>query len=280
MVPRRLNRSGLRYGALAACILLAVPVGAAGGQTGFAKILASSDKGYLTEWGRRYEHGEGVAKSVDRAIRLYCKAAGAGHGEAQYYLGYIYANGRGVKRDDALAAAWFQAAAKNGDRYARNMLKVVRTKPKGRPQCLLSDGLPVGASRGKGSRHPAKGPIADLVRQLAPQYRLDPNLVLAVVEAESNFDPKAMSHKNAQGLMQLIPATAERFGVADVWDPEQNLRGGMSYLRWLLDHFDGDVKLALAGYNAGEQAVRRHRGIPPYPETRTYVERISRRLNL
>jgi soluble lytic murein transglycosylase-like protein len=104
--------------------------------------------------------------------------------------------------------------------------------------------------------------------------------VLAVVEVESNFDPRARSHKNAQGLMQLIPATAERFGVDDVWDPEQNLRGGMSYLRWLLDHFDGDIKLALAGYNAGEQAVRRHRGIPPYAETRAYVERISRRLNL
>jgi soluble lytic murein transglycosylase-like protein len=234
----------------------------------------------LTDWARRYEHGEGVPKSVDRAIRLYCKAAKAGHAEAQYFLGYIYAHGRGVKRDDALAAAWFGAAAKNGDRHARNMLKVVRTKPRPQTQCLLSDGLPVGAERKKGSRHPAKGPIADLVRNLAPHYRLDPDLVLAVVEVESNFDPRARSHKNAQGLMQLIPATAERFGVDDVWDPEQNLRGGMSYLRWLLDHFDGDIKLALAGYNAGEQAVRRHRGIPPYAETRAYVERISRRLNL
>jgi soluble lytic murein transglycosylase-like protein len=280
MASIRFQRAGRLFGLVAAMALFlpATPVVAA--QTDFAKILASSDKGHLTEWARRYEHGEGVPKSVDRAIRLYCKAAKAGHAEAQYFLGYLYAHGRGVKRDDALAAAWFRAAAKSGDRHARNMLKLVRSKPRPRPQCLLSDGLPVGAERKKGSRHPAQGPIADLVRTLAPQYRLDPDLVLAVVEMESNFDPTALSHKNAQGLMQLIPATAERFGVDDVWDPEQNLRGGMSYLRWLLDHFDGDIKLALAGYNAGEQAVRRYRGIPPYAETREYVERISRRLNL
>ena len=86
-----------------------------------------------------------------------------------------------------------------------------------------------------------------MVRELAPQYKLNPNLVLAVVETESNFNPKARSPKNAQGLMQLIPETAERFGVRNVWDPEQNLRGGMSYLRWLMGYFDGDVELVLAG---------------------------------
>lgn len=253
---------------------------AAAGLSGFEKILASSSNAQLTEWGRRYEHGEGVRKSVNRAIRLYCKAAKAGHAEAQYYLGYIYAHGRGVKRNDRLAAAWFRAAAKNGDRYSANMLRQMRAKPRKTADCLLSNGLPIGAERKRGTRHPAKGPIADLVRALAPEYRLDPDLVLAVVEIESNFDPAARSHKNAQGLMQLIPATAQRFGVNDVWDPEQNLRGGMAYLRWLLDHFEGDVKLALAGYNAGEQAVRRYRGVPPYAETRDYVARIARRLNL
>ena len=107
-----------------------------------------------------------------------------------------------------------------------------------------------------------------------------PRARLAVIEAESNFNPRAVSPKNAQGLMQLIPATAVRFGVENVWDPEQNLRGGMAYLRWLLDRFDGDVRLALAGYNAGEQAVHRHGGIPPYNETQDYVRRIARRLNL
>ena len=109
-----------------------------------------------------------------------------------------------------------------------------------------------------------KRKITGLVRELAPKYSLDPKLVLAVIETESNFNPKARSPKNARGLMQLIPATAQRFGVRNVWDPEQNLRGGMAYLRWLLKHFKGDVKLALAGYNAGEKAVERHGGIPPY----------------
>ena len=100
-----------------------------------------------------------------------------------------------------------------------------------------------------------------------------------MIEVESNFDPNALSPKNAQGLMQLIPATAERFGVRDVWDPEQNLRGGMAYLRWLLGEFNGDVRLALAGYNAGEGAVREHGGIPPYPETQDYVTRIMSKLS-
>ena len=75
--------------------------------------------------------------------------------------------------------------------------------------------------------------------------------------------------------MQLIPDTATRFSVSDVWDPLENIRGGMAYLRWLLDHFQGDESLALAGYNAGENAVHRYKGIPPFPETRSYVKRVS-----
>ena len=93
-----------------------------------------------------------------------------------------------------------------------------------------------------------------------------------MIHAESAFDPDALSHKNAHGLMQLIPATARRFGVRNINDPAQNLHGGMAYLRWLLDHFDGDVELALDGYNAGEQAVSDYRGIPPYAETVNYVK--------
>ena len=117
--------------------------------------------------------------------------------------------------------------------------------------------------------------LSNLVRALAPEFGLDPQLVMAVVQVESNFDPEARSPKNAQGLMQLIPETAKRFGVEDVWDPEQNLRGGMLYLRWLLDNFKGDTKLALAGYNAGEGAVQLHGGIPPFEETRDYVRRVT-----
>ena len=246
----------------------------AGKDPTFEKAYQGKDSFMLTAWGRRYESGVGVEQNSGKAIRLYCKAAKKGDVEAKYQLGQIYAFGRGVKPNKELAAAWFYAAA---DKYtkAASMLKLlkVKGKPKQKATCPLGTGTRV-ASR----PHPASGEIAKLVHNLAPRYRLDPNLVLAVVEAESGFNPQARSHKNAQGLMQLIPATAERFGVEDTWDPEQNLRGGMAYLRWLLDHFDGDVKLALAGYNAGEGAVERHGGVPPYKETQAYVEKIIRRL--
>ena len=253
------------------------------GETSFAAILSGNDAAELAEWGRHYEHGEGVPKDVDRAIRLYCKAAHEGDVAAHYHLGWIYAIGRAGARDDDLAAAWFYQAAQRHDPHAQRMLRRLgyRGKPNREAICRLSDGSRAdGPSRIAITRdHPARGPIAKLVRQLAPEYELNPNLVLAVVEVESNFNPRALSPKNAQGLMQLIPATAERFGVVDVWDPEQNLRGGMSYLHWLMQHFDGDLKLVLAAYNAGEAAVQRHGGIPPYAETRNYVERIIGRLN-
>ena len=104
--------------------------------------------------------------------------------------------------------------------------------------------------------------------------RVSPALALAVITVESAGRVGAVSHAGAQGLMQLIPATATRFGVADVNDPVQNIRGGVAYLDWLLDAFDGDVVLALAGYNAGEGAVQRNGGVPPYAETRDYVPRV------
>ena len=150
---------------------------------------------------------------------------------------------------------------------------------------LLADGGPRAAVAGNAAcPSGATGrPIADrvpaqikaLVDRMAPQFGLDPVLVYAVISAESAFRVKAVSPKRAQGLMQLIPETADRFGVQDPFDPKQNLQGGMKYLQWLLKHFDGDIKLALAGYNAGEGAVRRHKGIPPYRETRAYVKKIE-----
>ena len=118
--------------------------------------------------------------------------------------------------------------------------------------------------------------IARQVGILAPKYGLDPKLVLSVIKAESDFNPGARSPANALGLMQLIPSTAARFGVRNRADPIQNLRGGMSYLRWLLSFFDGDLTLALAGYNAGEGSVVKFLGIPPYPETQKYLSRILR----
>lgn len=104
--------------------------------------------------------------------------------------------------------------------------------------------------------------------------RISPALALAVIAVESGGDPEARSARGAQGLMQLMPATAERFGVADALDGSQNIRGGVAYLDWLLESFGRDPILALAGYNAGEGAVRRAEGVPPYAETRRYVPKV------
>jgi hypothetical protein len=111
----------------------------------------------------------------------------------------------------------------------------------------------------------------------AERHRLDPQLVLAVVGVESSFRPDARSPKGAQGLMQLMPATAADLGVADSLDPEQNLEGGARYLEWLMAVFSGDLEKVLAGYNAGPGAVTRSGGVPPYRETRDYVARVMKR---
>jgi soluble lytic murein transglycosylase-like protein len=118
--------------------------------------------------------------------------------------------------------------------------------------------------------------VAKVVEKLAPEYRISPLLALAIIRAESNFDPNARSPKNAQGLMQLIPETSARFNVKKPFDPVQNVRGGLAYLRWLLAYFKGDVALVAAAYNSGEGTVERFRGVPPYAETRAYVQRIKR----
>jgi soluble lytic murein transglycosylase-like protein len=114
-----------------------------------------------------------------------------------------------------------------------------------------------------------------LIRENARRFGLDPALVKAVVAAESNFEVAAVSHAGAQGLMQLMPATAREMGVKAPFDPRENLMGGSRYLRDMLDRYD-DVKLALAAYNAGPTAVDRYDGVPPYPETTAYVNRVLR----
>jgi len=266
-------------------------------------VLASNDAGAMLELGKRYFYGVMAPQSIDDAIQLYCGAARLGNGEAQYRLGDIYSRTVAGKKDEVLAAAWFLRAAVSNYGAAKQPLArwdLSGIDIPGSPACVLSSEMvarTVPRARPASDTPVAKMPtsavppavLADvferrdverMVRAMAPEFGLSPDLVLAVIEVESNFNPKARSPKSAQGLMQLIPATAERFGVSDPWDPRQNLRGGMSYLRWLLDHFDGDVRLALAGYNAGEQAVKRHGGVPPYAETRGYLRRVSRVLGV
>jgi soluble lytic murein transglycosylase-like protein len=129
----------------------------------------------------------------------------------------------------------------------------------------------------------AAGSYADLIADAASRHGLEPALLTAMAQTESAFDPRAVSPKGAAGLLQLMPDTAERFGVTDVFDAPQNVEAGARYFRWLLERFEGRTELALAGYNAGEGTVDRYRGVPPYPETQDYVARVldgARRLML
>jgi soluble lytic murein transglycosylase-like protein len=122
----------------------------------------------------------------------------------------------------------------------------------------------------------AEGDVRVLARTTAERYGLDPDLVLAVVAVESNFEPGAVSKKGAQGLMQLMPGTAGDLGVKDALDPATNLDGGARYLQALLKLYRGDLRKALAAYNAGPGAVARHGGVPPYRETQEYVRKVMR----
>jgi soluble lytic murein transglycosylase-like protein len=115
----------------------------------------------------------------------------------------------------------------------------------------------------------------DEIAAAATQYGVDESIVRAIIHAESAFNPNALSRVGAQGLMQLMPATARRFGVGNAFDPGQNIRGGVQYLAFLLKRFNGDLRLVAAGYNAGEGAVDKYRGVPPYSETQRYVQRVT-----
>ena len=236
------------------------------------------------------EHGDGMERDAVRAAQLYCRAARHGDPEAQFNLAWMLTNSRGIERDEAQAAHLFAAAAEQGMQQAINMVARLGTPLGPPPACLRAPetDAPLQAALVKKPVPPGKAlvlppippprnappQIVNYVNLLAPDYKLEPHLVLAIMATESNFDPLALSPKNAQGLMQLIPGTAARFNVRDAMDPAQNIRGGMAYLRWLMAFFEGDVALVAAAYNAGERNVERYRGVPPFAETREYVRRI------
>ena len=251
-----------------------VTADAESGAAGAPQANAASS---VTRLAQRYEHGEGVPKDFQKANELYCRAAKSGHAEAQFRLGWIYANGRGVPRDDGIAAVLFVMAAEQGHEYARRLLQYVRAQPNTElPSCLLPERVePVYVVVDDSIEIKGRPEVEALVKLLAPQYGIDPQLVMALILVESNFNARAVSPKKAQGLMQLVPETAERFGVQQVFNPAENIKGGLAYLRWLMAFFEGEVKLVLAAYNAGERAVERYKGIPPFEETRNYVQRIT-----
>ncbi|RPH65093.1 MAG: lytic transglycosylase [Burkholderiales bacterium] len=272
--------------AATALLVLRVPAFAAAGPNSdeppSAEAVITQRARELIDTAIRYEEAQGMARSYAKAYALYCEAARLDHPDALLRMGWMYADGRGRPRDDAIANTLFRRAA--GVVGQRDKLPECLRRPyqaltvaDPEPPRIDFGPTPSVANPAEFRAAPAtidRRRLVQTVVAMAREFRIDPRLVFAVIRAESNFDHAARSHRNAQGLMQLIPETAQRFAVRDVLDPVDNLRGGMSYLRWLLSYFRGDVVLALAGYNAGEGAVDRHRGVPPYAETMAYVQRI------
>jgi len=219
----------------------------------------------------KYEHAEGVPRNNTKAATLYCKAAKMGNADAQFFLGWMYANGRGVSKNDNIASYLFAMAAKQGHTHAKKMGHYTSATGLSFPSCLSKPPPQLTRNLSYPNNY-----ISRLVAKLAPLYEVDPQLVMAIISVESGFNIHAKSPKNAQGLMQLIPATAKRFHVKNSFDAEDNIKGGLAYLRWLLTFFKGDVSLVAAAYNAGEGTVKKYNGIPPYPETRNYVKKIRK----
>lgn len=224
------------------------------------------------------------------AARLHCTAAAHGSLEAQYQLARLYLGPLRARRGHDIGHVLLALAAQRGHARAEVLLSSIRKPLPGDidgqlPPCLLAS-APLPPADGDAVvphevvEHFIAGlprnhrTHARLVQRLAPRFDVDARLALAIVRAESNFDPGARSPRNAMGLMQLIPETAERFGVRDAFDPEQNVRGGLAYLRWLIARYDGDIARVAGAYNAGEGTVDRYGGVPPYAETEEYVRRI------
>jgi soluble lytic murein transglycosylase-like protein len=161
-----------------------------------------------------------------------------------------------------------------------NAVQIHTPKADSRPKRLLRlTSMPINPSMGGFTT--GDSDIDNFIVESGQRNSVDPLLLYSIMHQESSFKTRAMSYKGARGLMQLMPPTAVRFGVTNIWDPKQNIEGGARYMRFLLDLFDGDVNLALAGYNAGEGAVMKYGfKVPPYSETQEYVRRIGRRYSL
>lgn len=246
-------------------------------EVGEAPVIAG-----LVEAGR---HAEGLGAHHGAETR-YCAAARLGSSEAQYRLGRLYLANRALGISKAAAVSLLGMAAQAGHQPAQALLAQQGALPGDvLPPCLeqemdvlalkVEEVAPAVSVAEMVSRlPPSRQQVVRLLQKLAPAYGVDPQLALAIARVESNFNPEAVSPKNAMGVMQLIPATAARFAVRDPLDAEQNVRGGLAYLRWLLATFDGDVSRVAAAYNAGEGNVMRHGGVPPFDETREYVRRV------
>ncbi len=244
----------------------------------------------LLERASALEADNGVAdengqEATWKAANLYCEAARYGSAEGLYRLGMLYAFGRGVPANRDYAANLFGISATHGHFEAQKMLETIEIKTNDTPPCVLEAVAPARALENQYGDaqviedYVAKLPknkrwVLALVDTISTWYKVDSRLVLSIITAESNFKTNAKSNADAHGLMQLIPATAERFNVKNAYNASQNIKGGVAYLRWLLSYFRGDVTLAVAAYNAGEGAVDKYKGVPPYKETRGYVKKV------
>lgn len=203
---------------------------------------------------------------------------------AQSGTGYTFDNfdvANGVRIEVApLPAPVNKTTGKKGKRNkASASVNMVATQPTA--SMTYPRGMAMTVSRSLDGFTTGNANIDSLIVESAARNGVDPVLIYATMHQESSFKQRALSHKGASGLMQLMPGTAARFGVNNIWEPRQNIEGGTRYMRFLLNMFDGNVALALAGYNAGEGAVLKYgRSIPPYRETQEYVRRITKRYSL
>lgn len=240
----------------------------------------------------KFKRIDGSPNSYAEVVANYCKQAKMGDADAFFALAWMYENGKGLSVDKSIASQLYAKAAEQGHSSAQQSLArfIDVQATSSLPTCLLPDPPVAKASALDAvSSTKERKSISDktaalfysqrqvlkLVNKLAPRYQIETNLVMAFIAVESGFNVQATSPKNAQGLMQLIPATAQRFGVKDAYKAEDNIKGGLAYLRWLLAYYKGDVELVAAAYNAGEGAVDKYKGVPPYPETRMYVKKIA-----
>lgn len=237
------------------------------------RVQALLEQAWMAESGRGLHRNPGLAAS------LYHQAGRLGSGEGYYRAALIYIPAGQSTVRNHLAACYLSAASQFGHERATSILEnSARHLPNGL-HCNDDITLPTPISDFKFDDYlsglaASKKEIVALIRRHAPRYGVDTQLALAIASVESNFNSRAISPKSAMGVMQLIPATAARFGVINPFDPEQNIRGGLAYLRWLKQYYKNDVVRIISAYNAGEGAVDYYRGMPPFPETVAYVGRV------
>lgn len=252
----------------------------------------------LVEMAFKFGKSGGNVSSYQEVHDQYCKAARDGDANAQYAMGWIYEHGKGVAKNSQIAHVYYSMAAEQQHALAlESMSETTVVKLDGDmltelPKCMQPDPVIVIQTPPQTLAAPTveENPISErtaalfmsqkriykIVNKIAAKHNIDPNLVMTFIAIESGFNPQATSVRNAQGLMQLIPETAARFGVKDAYKPEDNIKGGVAYLKWLLAYYQGNIEFVAAAYNAGEKAVDKYKGVPPYEETKLYVKKIAK----